>query len=46
MVGCVLGKGGDVIQRLRSETGASIRVLPADHLPICAMSGDELVQVL
>ncbi|GMY24403.1 KH domain-containing protein At4g18375-like isoform X1 [Fagus crenata] len=45
MVGCLLGKRGDVIQRLRSETGASIRVLPADHLPTCAMSTDELVQI-
>ncbi|KAG6743111.1 hypothetical protein POTOM_054057 [Populus tomentosa] len=44
MVGCVLGKRGDVIQRLRSETGANIRVLPADHLPSCAMDTDELVQ--
>ncbi|KAG5227158.1 hypothetical protein OIU78_026369 [Salix suchowensis] len=45
MVGCVLGKRGDVIQRLRSETGANIRVLPADHLPSCAMDTDELVQI-
>lgn len=45
MVGCLLGRKGDVIQRLRSETGASIRVLPADHLPACAMATDELVQV-
>ncbi|KAH7556869.1 hypothetical protein JRO89_XS11G0004900 [Xanthoceras sorbifolium] len=45
MVGCLLGKRGDVIQRLRSETGASIRVLPADRLPPCAMSTDELVQI-
>eukprot|EP00257_Ricinus_communis_P015347 XP_015573234.1 KH domain-containing protein At4g18375 [Ricinus communis] len=45
MVGCLLGKRGDVIQRLRSETGANIRVLPADHLPTCAMSTDELVQI-
>lgn len=46
MVGCILGKGGDVIQRLRSETGASIRVLSADHLPTCAMGTEELVQVI
>ena len=46
MVGCLLGKRGDVIQRLRSETGANIRVLPAEHLPTCAMSSDELVQVI
>uniref|UniRef100_A0A5B6YXE0 K Homology domain-containing protein n=1 Tax=Davidia involucrata TaxID=16924 RepID=A0A5B6YXE0_DAVIN len=45
MVGCLLGKKGDVIQRLRSETGASIRVLPPEHLPTCAMSTDELVQI-
>ncbi|GAV75664.1 KH_1 domain-containing protein [Cephalotus follicularis] len=45
MVGCLLGKRGDVIQRLRSETGANIRVLPAEHLPSCAMSTDELVQI-
>ncbi|GFS36865.1 hypothetical protein Acr_00g0048330 [Actinidia rufa] len=44
-VGCLLGRKGDVIQRLRSDTGANIRVLPADHLPPCAMSTDELVQV-
>lgn len=45
VVGCVLGKRGDVIQRLRSETGAAIRVLPPEHLPTCAMSTDELVQI-
>ncbi|KAL2499427.1 RNA-binding KH domain-containing protein [Abeliophyllum distichum] len=45
MVGCLLGRKGDVIQRLRSDTGANIRVLPADHLPACAMSTDELVQI-
>lgn len=44
-VGCLLGRKGDVIQRLRSDTGASIRVLPAENLPTCAMSTDELVQV-
>ncbi|XP_021763554.1 KH domain-containing protein At4g18375-like [Chenopodium quinoa] len=45
MVGCLIGKGGDVIQRLRSETGASIRVLPSEQLPSCALSTDELVQM-
>ncbi|XP_022759238.1 KH domain-containing protein At4g18375-like [Durio zibethinus] len=45
MVGCLLGRRGDVIQGLRSGTGASIRVLPADHLPACAMATDELVQI-
>ncbi|KAJ8549151.1 hypothetical protein K7X08_032858 [Anisodus acutangulus] len=46
LVGCLLGRKGDVIQKLRSETGASIRVLSAEHLPACAMTTDELVQVL
>ncbi|KAL0462045.1 UNVERIFIED_CONTAM: KH domain-containing protein HEN4 [Sesamum latifolium] len=45
MVGCILGRKGDVIQRLRIETGANIRVLPADNLPACATSNDELVQI-
>ncbi|XP_010916373.1 KH domain-containing protein At4g18375 isoform X2 [Elaeis guineensis] len=44
-VGCLLGKGGTVIQKLRSDTGANIRILPAEHLPPCAMSTDELVQI-
>ncbi|KAL7609365.1 hypothetical protein Lser_V15G12503 [Lactuca serriola] len=45
MVGCLLGKKGDVIQRLRSETRANIRILPSDQLPVCALSTDELVQI-
>lgn len=43
--GCVIGKGGTIIQQLRAETGAGIRVLPPDTLPPCAMRSDELVQV-
>lgn len=46
LVGCLLGRKGDVIQRLRNEIGASIRVLPPENLPSCAMSTDELVQVI
>ncbi|KAL6507540.1 hypothetical protein OROGR_023735 [Orobanche gracilis] len=44
-VGCLLGRKGDVIQRLRSETGANIRVVPSDHLTACSMRDDELVKV-
>ncbi|XP_078162152.1 RNA-binding KH domain-containing protein RCF3-like [Carex rostrata] len=43
--GCVIGKGGTIIQQLRAETGAGIRVLPPDTLPPCAMRSDELVQI-
>lgn len=44
-IGCVIGKGGQVIQNIRSETRAQIRVLSSDHLPACAMGSDELLQV-
>lgn len=44
-IGCILGKGGQIIQGIRSETGAQIRVLSNDHIPACAISGDELLQI-
>eukprot|EP01018_Ginkgo_biloba_P002005 Gb_31686 [translate_table: standard] len=45
-VGCVLGKGGKIIQQIRSESGAQIRVLSRDQLPGCALSTDEVVQIM
>eukprot|EP01018_Ginkgo_biloba_P039773 Gb_03724 [translate_table: standard] len=45
-VGCVLGKGGRVIERIRKESGSQIRVLPRDQLPACASSNDEVVQII
>ncbi len=45
-IGCVIGKGGQIVQNIRSETGAQIRILKDDHLPPCALSSDELVQVI
>lgn len=44
-VGCLLGKGGTIIQKLRSDTGATIRIMPAENFSAGAMSTDELVQV-
>jgi poly(rC)-binding protein 2/3/4 len=44
-IGCIIGKGGHIIQGIRSETGAQIRVLSNDHIPACAINGDELLQV-
>lgn len=44
-VGCLLGKGGSVIKQMSAESGAQIRILPRDKLPICASPSDELVQV-
>ncbi|KAF8390149.1 hypothetical protein HHK36_024671 [Tetracentron sinense] len=44
-IGCVIGKGGQIIQNIRGETGAQIRILKNEHLPPCAMSSDELLQI-
>ncbi|XP_010458899.1 PREDICTED: KH domain-containing protein At4g18375-like isoform X1 [Camelina sativa] len=46
-IGCVIGKGGQVIQNLRNDTNAQIRVIK-DHLPSCALalSHDELLQII
>lgn len=44
-IGCVIGKGGQVVQSIRSDTGAQIRILRDDHMPSCALHYDELVQV-
>ncbi|KAF2313606.1 hypothetical protein GH714_012365 [Hevea brasiliensis] len=44
-IGCIIGKGGQIVQNIRSETGAQIRILKDEHLPSCALSTDELVQI-
>ncbi|KAL6562508.1 hypothetical protein OROGR_003515 [Orobanche gracilis] len=44
-IGCVIGKGGQIIQNIRNETLAQIRILGSEHLPPCALSSDELVQI-
>ena len=45
-VGCVLGIGGKIVEKIRQESGAQIRVLPKDKILACASPGDELIQVL
>ncbi|KAG8661737.1 RNA-binding KH domain-containing protein RCF3 [Manihot esculenta] len=45
-IGCVIGKGGQVIQNIRSETRAQIRILKDEHLPPLALSSDELLQII
>ncbi|XWS44325.1 hypothetical protein CRYUN_Cryun15aG0035300 [Craigia yunnanensis] len=42
-IGCVIGKGGQIVQNIRSETGAHHIV--KDELPSCALTPDELVQI-
>ncbi|KAI5065023.1 hypothetical protein GOP47_0019718 [Adiantum capillus-veneris] len=44
-IGCLLGKGGKIIEQMRKEIGAQIRILPKEQQPPCAGSIDELVQV-
>ncbi|VFR02765.1 unnamed protein product [Cuscuta campestris] len=44
-IGCIIGKGGQIVQSIRSETGAQIRILKDKHLPACALASDELVQI-
>lgn len=46
-VGSLLGKGGKIIEQMRKETKAYIRVLLRDHgLPRCVAMSEEIVQVL
>ncbi|XP_071702472.1 KH domain-containing protein At4g18375-like [Rutidosis leptorrhynchoides] len=44
-IGCIIGKGGHVVQSIRTDTGAQIRILKDRNLPSCAVTGDELVQI-
>ncbi|KAH6798484.1 RNA-binding KH domain-containing protein [Perilla frutescens var. frutescens] len=44
-IGCVIGKGGHIVQNIRNETHAQIRILGSEHLPPCALSSDELIQI-
>ncbi|XP_066394604.1 KH domain-containing protein HEN4-like isoform X1 [Miscanthus floridulus] len=45
-VGCVLGKGGKTVERMRQESGAQIRVFRnREQLPPFAPPGDELIHI-
>ncbi|XP_057777206.1 KH domain-containing protein HEN4-like isoform X2 [Salvia miltiorrhiza] len=44
-IGCVIGKGGHIVQNIRNQTHAQIRILGSEHLPPCALSSDELIQI-
>ncbi len=44
-VGVVLGKKGQTVTQLRAETGAAIKVLPAEGLQQDEANPDEVVQV-
>ena len=44
-IGCLLGKGGQIITEMRKMSRANIRIPPKEELPVCADDGSELVQV-
>ena len=44
-IGCLIGKGGNIIKQIRNETRASVRVLSSDSLPACANEDDELLEI-
>ncbi|KAJ8567082.1 hypothetical protein K7X08_019290 [Anisodus acutangulus] len=44
-IGCIIGKGDQIVQNSRSESGAQIRILKDNYLPACALSSDELLQI-
>ncbi|CAN0924347.1 KH domain-containing protein At4g18375 [Linum grandiflorum] len=44
-IGCIIGKEGKIVQNIRADTGTQIRILKDDHLPLCALRSDELVQI-
>ena len=44
-IGCLLGEGGAVMRSIRETTGAHVRMVPREHLPACALPGDELVEI-
>ncbi|KAK9811171.1 hypothetical protein WJX73_008015 [Symbiochloris irregularis] len=44
-VGCLIGKGGDIVKTLRNETQAQIHIGTKDR-PMIASDADELVQII
>ncbi|GAA0139076.1 RNA metabolism protein [Lithospermum erythrorhizon] len=44
-VSSLLGKNGGFIKKMSNESGAEIKILPRDKLPLCASSADDLVQI-
>lgn len=44
-IGHIIGKGGHVLQGIKSNTEANIRILKGEYVPSCANGDDELLQV-
>lgn len=41
---CVHARAGAIIKEIREESGAHIKILPAEDLPSCGLSNDRVVQ--
>lgn len=44
-IGCLIGKGGNIITEMRNTTKANIRILSKEDVPKVASEDDEMVQV-
>lgn len=44
VIGCIIGKGGSIINEIRKRTKADVRISKKDK-PKCADANDELVEV-
>ncbi|KAA8530735.1 hypothetical protein F0562_005331 [Nyssa sinensis] len=45
-IGALMGKGGCIVGKIRKDTGAKVKVLPAKQLPACASPAEELIQIM
>lgn len=45
-IGALMGKGGVIVDGIRKNTGAKIKVLKKEQLPACALPGEELIQIM
>eukprot|EP00897_Mesotaenium_endlicherianum_P001239 jgi/Mesen1/1142/ME001236S00023 len=41
----LIGRQGSTVKQIQEESGANVRVLPADDLPLCAMDDDRVVEI-
>ncbi|VVB00548.1 unnamed protein product [Arabis nemorensis] len=41
----LMSKGGNLIQKIREDSGACVRISPTDQIPPCAFPGDVVIQI-
>lgn len=44
-VGCVIGRGGKIVEKIRQESAAEVRILTKEKIPSCASGDDSLIQI-